>query len=89
MKVNYKLSQLTDTEKYKYDQDFLTICSAVPFKESQFDKNDLKDPYKSDLFKNWDASQIKNRPLYASFIFVFEKLLFLKEMWEVQVVYKK
>ena len=73
-KAGYKKSQLEKSEIEISIQEFINICSHVPFQVDEFDYKTLRFPINFELFEKLDLSQKANRPFYASlFLYLTEQ----------------
>ena len=86
VKVGYKKSQLERNEIKKSIQEFINICSHVPFQVDEFDKETQRFPINLELFEKLDLCQVASIPFYASLFFVLNKAMFLEKMWEIRVI---
>ena len=87
-KASYKKSQLEKSEIKIIIQEFINICTDVPFQIDEFDNETLGFPINLDLFEKLDPNYVANRPFFASLFFVLDKAMFLERMWEIQVIDK-
>ena len=86
-KVSNKNSQLVNKLIKENNLELCDIWSVDPFWEEDFNKNDLLEIYNSKSFKEWEVSQITNKPLYAALLFALNRSVYLEEIWEFQVLY--
>ena len=77
-KADSKKSQLEKSEIKISIQEFINICSDVPFQEDKFDIHTYY-PINLDLFEKLDLSQVASRPFYASLFFVLDKAMFFRK----------
>ena len=60
-------------------QEFINICSHVPFQVDEFDKETQRFPINLELFEKLDLSQVASIPFYASLFFVLNKAMFFRK----------